>query len=138
MFVDTRSRNLPNGDVAARQHPRIHRRRQQGQRNVDAAVVSDRLPRKRLALRLPDDSHGELPHDGADGAHHRHRLGAPAHGHRRHLRQGLQDAVQGVQRVHRQARHRPPRSEEQEHPREGQPELRHRRLGSCRSTQPQN
>jgi len=53
---------------------------------MDAAVAHNGLPRTRLSVRLPDPQHGRCVRDGPHGSVHRHGLGPPPHGNRRHAR----------------------------------------------------
>ena len=53
LFYLVQLRLIPDGDAPPRQHSWLHRHRQQGQRNVDAALACHRVPRERLPLRLP-------------------------------------------------------------------------------------
>lgn len=82
------------------------------QRHVDAALADNGLPREGLALRLPEPLDRRYERHDQDGSVDSHRPGPPAHGDRRHPGQ---------------ARDRPSRPQIQEHPRQDQRHVRHRR-----------
>ena len=84
---------------------------------MDSAIPNHRLPRERLALRLPQVHHAGHQGNAAAGLLVRLRALPPAHRDLRHPGQ---------------ARHRPPRPEEQEHLGEEERHLLHRRPGPRR------
>ncbi len=59
------------------------------QRNLDSIVARHRLPRKRIALRLPQPDDGGQHDDGEDGPFHRHWTLSPSHGNSGHSRSDI-------------------------------------------------